>query len=84
MQGATRLCTVDCRRKRRGAAVRREGLKMRAIIDVLRAIGLWLATGGVGVRRFVVTLPPPDADVTPERRVARGTVRPERRVAARV
>lgn len=56
---------------------------MRAIIDVLRGIGLWLATGGVGVRRFVVTLPPPDADVAPERPVARGTVRPERRVAAR-
>ncbi len=57
---------------------------MRAIIDVLRAVGLWFATGGVGVRRFVVTLPPLDADVTPERRVTRRVVRPDRRVAARV
>lgn len=57
---------------------------MRAIIDVLRAVGLWLATGGVGVRRFIVTLPQPDADVGPERRVTRRTVRRDRRLAARV
>lgn len=57
---------------------------MRAIIDVLRAVGLWLATGGVGVRRFIVTLPQPDADVGPERRVTRRAVRRDRRLAARV
>lgn len=55
---------------------------MRAIIDVLRAIGVWLATGGVGVQRFVITLPPPDEGVAPERRVRRRAVRRERRMAA--
>ena len=57
---------------------------MRAIIDVLRTIGLWLATGGVCVQRFVVTLSPPDAGVAPERRVRCRAVRRERRIAARV
>jgi hypothetical protein len=56
---------------------------MRAIIDVVVAVGLWLATGGIGVRRFVVTLPPADTAVTPERRISRRAVRPDRRVAIR-
>ena len=56
---------------------------MRAIIEVLRSIGLWLATGGVGVRPFVITLPRGDVDLLPERRMKRRAVRPDRRVAAR-
>lgn len=56
---------------------------MRAIIDVVVAVGLWLATGGIGVRGFVVTLPPADTAVTPERRISRRAVRPDRRVANR-
>ena len=55
---------------------------MRAIIEVLRSIGLWLATGGVGTRPFVITLPRADADLTPERRVERRAVSSDRRVAA--
>ena len=57
---------------------------MRAIIEVLRSIGLWLATGGVGTRPFVITLPRADADLTPERRMRRRAVSPDRRVAGRL
>jgi len=37
---------------------------MRAIIEVLCSIGLWLATGGVRVRPLIITLPRPDRRVT--------------------
>ncbi len=52
---------------------------MRAIIEVLRSIGLWLATGGVGLRPLILTLPRPDTDLVPERRRERRAASPERR-----
>ena len=50
---------------------------------LIAALGLWLATGGMGVRPFVITLPRPDADLPLERRAERRAVTPDRRVAAR-
>ncbi len=32
---------------------------MRAFIEVLRSIALWLATGGVGMKPFIVQVMPP-------------------------
>ncbi len=55
---------------------------MRAIIEVLHSIGLWLATGGVRIRPLIITLPPPDAEFVPERRMERRPVACERRAAA--
>jgi hypothetical protein len=34
---------------------------MTAFIEVLRSIALWLATGGVGMKPFIVQVMPPDA-----------------------
>ena len=33
---------------------------MRAFIEVLRSIALWLATGGVGMKQFIVQVMPPE------------------------
>lgn len=55
---------------------------MRAIIEVLRSIGLWLATGGVRIRPLIITLPPPDAEFVPERRLEQRSVARDRRAAA--
>ena len=55
---------------------------MRAIIEVLHSIGLWLVTGGVRIRPLIITLPPPDAEFVPERRMERRPVARERRAAA--
>lgn len=44
---------------------------MRAIIEVLHSVALWLATGGVGMKPFIIQLTPPDEAVPkhgPERR----------------
>ena len=44
---------------------------MRTIIEVLHSIALWLATGGVGMKPFVIELPRPKNAVPesgPERR----------------
>lgn len=42
---------------------------MRAFIEVLRSIALWLATGGVGFKPLVIQLLPPDShDRASERR----------------
>lgn len=58
---------------------------MRAIIEVLRSIGLWLATGGVRVRPLIITLPlRPDTDAIPERRLERRAGSPDRRATARL
>ena len=37
-----------------------EGAGMRAVIEVLRSVALWLATGGVGMKPFIVQVMPPD------------------------
>ncbi len=54
---------------------------MRAIIEVLRSIGIWLATGGLGVRPLIITLPRPDTHVAPERGPEPRAPRAERRTA---
>ncbi len=53
---------------------------MRAILEVLRSIGLWLATGGVGVRPLILTPPRPDIPLS-ERRRERPGASQERRAA---
>ena len=41
---------------------------MRAFIEVLRSIALWLVTGGVGMKPFIVQVMPPErADRDSER-----------------
>jgi hypothetical protein len=55
---------------------------MRLTIEVLRSIGLWLATGGVRIRPLFITLPPRDAEFVAERRLERRPVARERRAAA--
>ncbi len=56
--------------RREGDALRiEEGADMRAFIEVLRSIALWLATGGVGMKPFIVQVMPPErADRDSERR----------------
>ncbi len=56
---------------------------MRAIIEGLRSIGLWLLTGGVRLRPTVIVLPPVDANDASERRLDQRAMRPERRAAGR-
>ncbi len=50
---------------------------MRSVIEVLRSVALWLATGGVGMKPFIVQLMPPDesVDVQPQRPERRATPR---------
>ncbi len=57
---------------------------MRAIIEVLRSIGLWLLTGGVRLRPIMIVLPPMDVNDASERRFEERTMLPERRVAGRL
>ncbi len=49
---------------------------MRAVIKVLRSVALWLATGGVGMKPFIVRVMPPEDSVAEP-------TRPERRAAPR-
>ncbi len=39
---------------------------MRAIIEVLQSVALWLATGGVGIKPFIIQ-PTPPRNAAPER-----------------